>query len=105
MEFKNVTFARKASNIKSVVDPMNGAGKTRAVVTETKVLTKVEFEHLCNNLMDDQEWLPGAAKGDDGTYRNCILVKTPGAKFNLLIDSQGYDYPRYVAKVKAIGGK
>jgi len=73
-------------------------------VMDTIQLTDAEWNEFTNNLMADREWLADfssmalGARWYIGRGRPCILVKpTSEGSRPLLVDTQGYKFPRYIA--------
>ena len=63
---------------------------TPCEVTEVIELPYKEYSNLMNNLLADREYLAGR------TEKNCCLViLCENSDDGLLVDTQGYAYPRY----------
>ena len=79
-----------------------GTPETYKVIA-TKKVSETEWNDLTNNLLSDRAWLSAfnrklETKANlDWSRRNCIKVSCEGKAESLLIDTQGYDYARYVA--------
>jgi hypothetical protein len=76
---------------------MGGGGSHRIYITDTKILTPVEFDAFANNLLRSRDWLYGKGGGTGDGYL-CIEVTAPGRPF-LYINPEGGDYGRYVARL------
>lgn len=63
-------------------------GKAYTINREVE-LTDKEFQKFADNFLRDQPWIK---KGD-----TCIRVKNINTGETVLVDPQGYDYPRYVS--------
>lgn len=86
-------FARKPADLSEV----GGSGTYRVFVTETRVMSAIEFDAFAEQLLLSREWLDG--KGgyfEDG--RLCVEISAPGRPI-LLVDPSGSDYARYVARI------
>ena len=72
-------------------------------IAATRKISPTEWDDLTSCFLDDREWLSNFSKklqsneNTDWSKRNCIKVTCKGQPFSLLIDTQGYDYARYVA--------
>ena len=72
-------------------------------IAATRRISPAEWDDLTSCFLDDREWLSNFSKklqsseNTDWSKRNCIKVTCKGQPFSLLIDTQGYDYARYVA--------
>ena len=68
-----------------------------------KTVTEENWNSLTHGFMEDRDWLAAFSarlanrKNVDWTKRNCIRVTCEGKQEVLLIDTQGYNYARYVA--------
>ena len=61
-------------------------------VSEVIVLSDAEFRDVMKNSLEDREYLSGR-HGED----TCVLLLSNGGDDGILVDTQGYDYPRYSA--------
>jgi hypothetical protein len=94
-------FIRKAANLTEIIG-VSGEEKQKSAFIIEKVieLSKEEYKHFCNNLLEDYDFIAGNVKlmyVDMDDVRHCLLVKEVGSTYGVLIDSQGYDFPRYAA--------
>ena len=56
------------------------------------------MNNLLSNLSKPQSFLQNVESIDRKNYAfNVVKVTSPNSQYTLLIDSVGYDYPRYVA--------
>ena len=75
-------------------------------IATTRRISPTEWDDLTSCFLDDREWLSNFSKklqsseNTDWSKRNCIKVTCKGQPFSLLIDTQGYDYARYVAIIE-----
>jgi len=99
-------FGRKISDIEelrkaTVFSKNEGSTGSNYVVTREVELSDAEFKELTNDLLKDQPWITKEDGGpnEDGELR-CIRVINLSTGEKLLINSEGYDFPRYVALEK-----
>lgn len=96
-------FGRKVSDIEELKDATlkarkNGyTGSTYEVIKEVS-LNDSDFKEFTNDLLEDQSWI----EGDDGGVNSkgeirCIRVINAQTGERILVNSEGYDYPRYTA--------
>jgi len=68
------------------------------MVTKEIVLNDEEFKRFADDLLEDQPWI---AKEDGGINQageiRCIRVRNADSDERILVNSEGYDYPRYTA--------
>ena len=72
-------------------------------VSEVIVLSDAEFRDVMKNSLEDRGYLSGR-HGDD----TCVLLLSENGDDGILIDTQGYDYPRYsafISKAKIIANE
>lgn len=96
-------FGRKVLNLKELneltkeakEDGVIGAGYQ---VTKEVELSDEEFKAFSKDFLKDQPWIE---KEDGGQNENgelkCIRVKNRETRKSILVDSEGYSYPRYTA--------
>lgn len=96
-------FVRKAVDLEEVRDVyFANKGKTKGqpfIIEKVIELSQQDFEQLTNGLLDDYDFIRDNVDLmhiDKAGIRHCILVKASGADDGYLIDSQGYDYARYI---------
>lgn len=96
-------FGRKISDIEELREATfyskkEGSTGSRYVVTKEVKLTDGEFKNLTANLLADQPWISKDDGGpnEDGDLK-CIRVINLLTGEKLLINSEGYDFPRYTA--------
>ncbi len=67
-------------------------------VTREVELSDAEFKQFAGDLLEDQPWI---AKTDGGMNQaeeiRCIRVRNAQTGERILVNSEGYDYPRYTA--------
>lgn len=74
----------------------------RCVIEKTVELSKDEYEHFKNNLLQDYSFIQECADDmyqEDNGIRHCLLVLGEGCSDGILVDSQGSAYARYSAAV------
>jgi hypothetical protein len=68
------------------------------VVIKEIALSDIDFKKFTNDFLEDQPWIE---KSDGGCNQNgeiqCIRVISIQTKERILVNSEGYDYPRYTA--------
>lgn len=96
-------FLRKAVDLEEVRDVyFENKGKTKGqsfIVEKVIELNQQDFDLFTNGLLDDYDFIRDnldLMHIDKDDLRHCILVKALGADDGYLIDSQGYDYARYI---------
>ena len=68
------------------------------IVVKEQELSEDEMNNLLSNLSKPQSFLQNVESIDRKNYAfNVVKVTSPNSQYALLIDSVGYDYPRYVA--------
>lgn len=96
-------FGRKVLNLKELKDLTKEAkkdgmkGEPYEVTKEVK-LNNEEFKEFAKDFCKDQPWITK----EDGGYNSkgelrCIRVKNTKTNKSILVDSEGYTYPRYTA--------
>ncbi|WP_346914209.1 DUF6329 domain-containing protein [Clostridium sp.] len=96
-------FGRKVLNIKELRELTKEAKEDGVKGTEYQVIKEVklsdeEFKGFAKDFCKDQPWITK----EDGGYNEkgelrCIRVKNTKTKKSILVDSEGYTYPRYTA--------
>lgn len=99
----NAIFGRKMPNLKelqAITDSIRKAGHEGLpyLVTREVLLSDSDFQAFAEELLEDQPWIE---KGDggmnsDGEIR-CIRVINTLTGERVLVNCEGYDYPRYTA--------
>ena len=96
-------FGRKVLNLKELNKLTKEAKKDKVKGTEYKVTKEIElsaemFKEFTNDFCKDQPWIK---KDDGGCNENgklrCIRVKNVKSEKSILVNSEGYTYPRYTA--------
>ena len=98
-------FARKPTNLKQLQSDsaeLRYSFSSRGelyYVAEERELSNQEWVVFTENLLEYQGWISAFSgrnypNGEDGIP--CLRVTTPGSEIALIIDTQGYDYARYV---------
>ncbi|MFX4263113.1 DUF6329 domain-containing protein [Pelotomaculum propionicicum] len=96
-------FGRKMASLEELKEATAKAkndghtGKPYEVIKEI-VLSDADFNKFANCLLEDQPWIE---KADGGHNQNgevkCIRVINLKTGERVLVNSEGYDYPRYTA--------
>lgn len=96
-------FGRKILNLKELKELTKEAKKDGMKGTAYEVIKEVElsddeFEQFAKELWKDQMWISEEDGGfnEKGELR-CIRVKNTKTNKSILVDSEGYTYPRYTA--------
>lgn len=96
-------FGRKVTDLTELkklteVAIRSGQKGTPYEVTKEIILSDTEFNRLADDLLEDQPWID---KADGGSNLNgeirCIRVINKLTGERILVNSEGYDYPRYTA--------
>lgn len=111
MEYKKIRggskvkalFVRKVfdlEQLKSITEEvikLGYEGSGYEVIRE-KELTKEEFEEFSSNFLKDQNWINETDGGpNDIGQERCVRVFCKEKDETILVNSEGYLYPRYVA--------
>lgn len=96
-------FGRKVSNLKELKEITEEAvkegrqGQSYCVTKEIE-LEDADFYNFARDFFNDQPWI---TEGDDGVNENrevrCIRVINKDTGEKVLVNSEGYSYPRYTA--------
>lgn len=95
-------FCRKVSDLQELIDITKELIENRAVpqeyfVTDEIVLNNDEFKKFANDFYEDQEWI---SEDDGGIFDDvvqCVRVVNYATNDVVLVNSEGYNYPRYTA--------
>ena len=96
-------FGRKMVDIEELRDATRIAKKegftgSAYEVTREVALNNLDFEEFAKDLLEDQPWID---KDDGGSNPSgeisCIRVINLQTGERILVNSEGYDYPRYTA--------
>ncbi|AHM57262.1 hypothetical protein EAL2_c19810 [Peptoclostridium acidaminophilum DSM 3953] len=99
----NALFGRKVRDLEELKELTKEAVQdecegTPYEVTREVLMSDAAFREFAEDLLKDQSWID---KGDGGTNRNgeirCIRVKNRDTGEKILVNGEGYDYPRYTA--------
>ena len=105
-ENRKALFARKIANLEALKELTRAAideGKTGSVyqVTKEVKLTVEDFQQFASDFLQDQPWIN---REDGGVNKKreirCIRVINIETDERVLVNSEGYDYPRYTALEK-----
>lgn len=96
-------FGRKVLNIKELKGLKKKANedeiKSEAYeITKEVLLNDKEYKEFIENFTKDQPWITEEDGGinEKGEFI-CIRVKNKANKKGILVNSEGYTYPRYIA--------
>lgn len=96
-------FGRKMASLEELKEATRKAKKEGFTgspyeVTKELALNDSDFQEFAKDLLEDQPWIE---KGDGGSNQNgeirCIRVINLQTGERILVNSEGYDYPRYTA--------
>lgn len=96
-------FGRKVSNLAELKEITEEAVKQGQrgqsyIVTKEVELEDCEFQQFSNDFFNDQPWI---TKEDGGLNENrevrCIRVSNKETEEKVLVNCEGYSYPRYLA--------
>jgi len=99
-------FGRKVSNLadlKEITERTLNQGKQgqKYCVTKEVLLEENDFNSFANDFFNDQPWI---TKEDGGMNREkevrCIRVINANTGEKVLVNTEGYTYPRYTATEK-----
>ena len=105
-ENRKALFARKITDLEALKELTRAAideGKTGSIYQVTKEvrLTGEEFKQFASDFFQDQPWI---TREDGGVNTKkeirCIRVINIETGERVLVNSEGYDYPRYTALEK-----
>ncbi|WP_341474376.1 hypothetical protein [Heliorestis acidaminivorans] len=96
-------FGRKFSNLRELREATEGALEVRQKgqsykVTKEVVLQDEEFRAFASDFFADQDWISPESGGvtPQGEVR-CIRVINAKTGTKVLVNSEGYEFPRYTA--------
>lgn len=96
-------FGRKFTDIKELREATENAkkrgvrGSNYTVIREVE-LSDHEFRKFCSDLLVDQPWIEKTDGGSNAAGELCcIRVKNVATDERVLVNTEGYDYPRYTA--------
>ena len=96
-------FGRKMTDIDSLAAATRRAKEesrsgSAYVITKEVEMSDSEFQRFADDLLEDQPWI---GKTDGGMTSAgefwCIRVRNTDSGERILVNSEGYDYPRYTA--------
>jgi len=96
-------FERKMPNIETLRratrrNEQERLGASAYTVIKEVELSDLKFRAFAEDLMEDQPWISKTDGGINqaGEFR-CIRVRNSQMGERILVNSEGYDYPRYTA--------
>lgn len=96
-------FGRKVSNLAELKEITESATKQgqqgqNYIVTKEVELEDTDFHNFTNDFFNDQPWI---SEDDGGVNEHrevrCIRVLNKGTDEKVLVNTEGYTYPRYTA--------
>lgn len=76
--------------------------KSEIIIEKRIKLPRAEFDRIANNLLDDCKWVQDnkdLMRIDENGVWHVIALESKGVGYRLLINSEGFSYPRYTAIV------
>lgn len=72
-------------------------GSAYTVIGEIEISDE-EFKNFADDLLEDQPWIGGKDGGMNPSREiRCIRVRNAQTGERILVNTEGYDYPRYTA--------
>ncbi len=97
---KKAFFGRKIADLKEL-KALTGEAGFAYQVTKEVLLSSKEFEQFASNFFDDQPWISPKDGGiNENGEAKCIRVINKETGERVLVNSEGYSYPRYTALEK-----
>lgn len=96
-------FGRKVNNLKELKELTDEAKKdglkgSAYIVAKDILLNNIEFKTFADNFFNNQPWISKEDGGADDEGRLvCIRVVNIETDEKVMVDSEGYTYPRYTA--------
>lgn len=96
-------FGRKVFDKQELLELTEDAKRTKYpkrgyVIDREVVLDELAFAAFEQDFLDDQSWLSSDDGGVDKEGRiRCVRVSCKTRTERYLVNSEGYDYPRYIA--------
>ena len=95
-------FSSKIQNLKELIEKTKDArmggwiGQAYQIEKEV-ILSETEYKVFTENFILDQPWITSENGGGDTQGIKCIRISTSRAEKGVLVNSEGYTYPRYIA--------
>ncbi|MBR8700219.1 hypothetical protein IX317_000469 [Fusobacterium sp. DD29] len=100
MELKTLRFICKRGNLESAKKDIKKYGESRQVIiTKNIKLTKAQFNHFTDNLFAEYDFLKDSCEYIEDFNAYTAVSVTDGAH-KVVVETQGYNYPRYISIVK-----
>lgn len=103
---KKVLITRKAVNIEELKN-RTGLERDKVSFTVEKVveLPKDQYEFFINNLLRDFDFIEenkALMYVDEYRVWHCILIKAEDGTDGILVEAEGYSYPRYTSYIESV---
>ena len=100
---KTAKFVRKATDVNDYkwITKLYDYKEEPYVVEKEIALSAKEYDEFTDDLLVDREWITknkNHMRMDEGIW-HCLLVKCDSRKRKILVQSEGYDYARYIGIV------
>ncbi len=94
-------FARKACHARELMD-IDRAEPTTVEIVKVIELTQRQFRYFYSHLLEDMPFIIAnkSLTGYDKGVTRCLLVTARKNQDAVLVDCQGYNFPRYTAYVR-----
>jgi len=97
---KKAFFGRKVADLKEL-KALTGEASSAYQVTKEVLLSSEEFEQFASDFFQDQPWIcPEDGGVNESGEAKCIRVINKETGERVLVNSEGYNYPRYTALEK-----
>lgn len=101
---QSAAFVRKAYTLDDLISwDKEAKQRSKYIIEKTIVIPKSEYKELCGDLISDRKVVEdniGLMYMDKNKNQHCILVKEEGSTEGILIQCEGFSYPRYAAYYK-----
>jgi len=97
---KKAFFGRKVADLEEL-KALTGEAGSAYQVTKEVLLSSKEFEQFASDFFQDQPWISPKDGGiNENGEAKCIRVINKDTGERVLVNSEGYSYPRYTALEK-----
>ncbi|AEE92530.1 conserved protein of unknown function [Tepidanaerobacter acetatoxydans Re1] len=97
---KKAFFGRKVADLEEL-KALTGEASSAYQVTKEVLLSSKEFEQFASDFFQDQPWISPEDGGiNEKREVRCIRVINKETGERVLVNSEGYNYPRYTALEK-----
>lgn len=71
-----------------------------AIIEKTVIMEPKEFDEFTSDFLSDRKFITDNLDRmfiDENGIWHCIEITSPQSRYNVLVESEGYDYARYTA--------